>query len=206
MIKVKTKKSDAETYASGLGVLVAPLVEIGEEAEEEDAVAADPPDEGLRVVAVDEEQLECVHDDGDELDLRRAHVNRRCEENEQRKQINKRFHNNWQQLSSVWRAGGRDRNGGESGMYRGRQLPLQSMRVQEPAETATTGCVRENLVVKTRAQGQGKARSRFRHRWKEGVIDKRDVAKNGGRTIWKAVRYFFHQMNFWYFGPMAATM
>lgn len=25
-------------------------------------------------------------------------------------------------------------------------------------------------------------------------------------TIWNVVRYFFHQMNFWYCGPMAATM
>lgn len=36
---------------------------------------ADPPDEGFRVVAVDEEQLEGVHHDGDELDhLERGQV------------------------------------------------------------------------------------------------------------------------------------
>ena len=50
-----------------LGVLVAALVKIGEEAEEEDAVTADPPDKGLGVVAIDEEQLESVHHNGDEL-------------------------------------------------------------------------------------------------------------------------------------------
>lgn len=56
------------TYAR-LGVLVAALVKIGEEAEEEDAVTADPPDKGLGVVAIDEEQLESVHHNGDELNL-----------------------------------------------------------------------------------------------------------------------------------------
>lgn len=50
-----------------LGVLVATLVKIGEEAEEEDAVTADPPDKGFGVVAIDEEQLESVHHNGDEL-------------------------------------------------------------------------------------------------------------------------------------------
>jgi len=25
-------------------------------------------------------------------------------------------------------------------------------------------------------------------------------------TIWKVVRYFFHQMYFWYFGPIAEIM
>lgn len=60
-----------QTYA-GLGALVAPLVEVREEAEEENTVAADPPDEGLGVVAVDEEQLERVDNDEDELDLKRA--------------------------------------------------------------------------------------------------------------------------------------
>lgn len=56
------------TYAR-LGVLVAALVKIREEAEEEDAVTADPPDKGLGVVAIDEEQLESVHHNGDELNL-----------------------------------------------------------------------------------------------------------------------------------------
>lgn len=49
------------------GVLVAALVKIGEETEEEDAVASDPPNKGLGVVAIDEEQLERVHHNGDEL-------------------------------------------------------------------------------------------------------------------------------------------
>lgn len=58
-----------EERRTHLAALVAALVEVGEQGEEEHAVAADPPDEGLRVVAVDEQQLECVHHDGDELGL-----------------------------------------------------------------------------------------------------------------------------------------
>lgn len=54
------------------GVLVAALVKIGEETEEEDAVASDPPNKGLGVVAIDEEQLERVHHNGDELNLMAA--------------------------------------------------------------------------------------------------------------------------------------
>lgn len=43
------------------------LVEVGEEEVEHDRVHADPPDEGLRVVAVDEKQLEGVDHHQDEL-------------------------------------------------------------------------------------------------------------------------------------------
>lgn len=48
--------------------LVRGLVELVEEEEEHDGVHADPPDEGARVVAVDEEELEGVHHDRDELE------------------------------------------------------------------------------------------------------------------------------------------
>lgn len=58
-----------QTYAS-LGALVTPFVEIGKEAEEEDAVTADPPDKSLGIVAVDKEELERVDDDGDKLNLK----------------------------------------------------------------------------------------------------------------------------------------
>lgn len=44
------------------------LVELVEQEEEHDGVHSDPPDEGFRVVAVDEQQLEGVHHDGDKLD------------------------------------------------------------------------------------------------------------------------------------------
>lgn len=58
--------------ASGLGAglvrFVRVLVELVEQEEEHDGVHSDPPDERLRVVAVDEEQLERVHHDGDKLD------------------------------------------------------------------------------------------------------------------------------------------
>jgi len=43
------------------------LVELLEQEEEHHGVHADPPDESLRVVAVDEEQLERVQHDGQEL-------------------------------------------------------------------------------------------------------------------------------------------
>lgn len=46
------------------------LVELVEQEEEHDGVHSDPPDERLRVVAVDEEQLERVHHDGHKLDLK----------------------------------------------------------------------------------------------------------------------------------------
>jgi len=49
-------------------VLVGFLVEVGEEAEEENSMATDPPNKGLGVVAVDKEQLEGVHHNSDELD------------------------------------------------------------------------------------------------------------------------------------------
>lgn len=48
-------------------LLVALLVEFLEQEEKHDGVHADPPDERLRVVAFDEEQLEGVDYDGDEL-------------------------------------------------------------------------------------------------------------------------------------------
>lgn len=58
--------------AGGLGAslvrFVRVLVELVEQEEEHDGVHSDPPDERLRVVAVDEEQLERVHHDGDKLD------------------------------------------------------------------------------------------------------------------------------------------
>lgn len=44
------------------------LVELVEQEEEHDGVHSDPPDEGSRVVAVDEQQLEGVHHDCDKLD------------------------------------------------------------------------------------------------------------------------------------------
>ena len=34
-------------------------------------MATDPPNKSFGVIAVDEEQLECVHHNGDELDLKR---------------------------------------------------------------------------------------------------------------------------------------
>lgn len=46
------------------------LVEVGEEEPEENRVESDPPHEASRVVAVSEEQLEGVHKDGDELNLK----------------------------------------------------------------------------------------------------------------------------------------
>lgn len=46
------------------------FVEVWEEMVEEHCVHADPPDEGTRVVAVDEKQLERVQEYQHELDLR----------------------------------------------------------------------------------------------------------------------------------------
>lgn len=46
------------------------LIEFFEKEEEHDGVHADPPDEGLWIVAVDEEKLECVQHDRDELNLK----------------------------------------------------------------------------------------------------------------------------------------
>lgn len=43
------------------------LVELLEQEEEHDGVHSDPPDESFRVIAVDEQQLESVHHDGQEL-------------------------------------------------------------------------------------------------------------------------------------------
>ena len=57
-----------ETYTR-LGVLVTALVEIGKEAEKENSVTANPPNESLGVVAVDEEELEGVDHNSDELHL-----------------------------------------------------------------------------------------------------------------------------------------
>jgi len=45
------------------------FVEVREEVVEHDCVHPNPPDESLRVVAVNEEQLECVDHHEDELDL-----------------------------------------------------------------------------------------------------------------------------------------
>ena len=57
------------TYA-GLLVLVGSLIKVGEEAEEQDAMATDPPHKGLGIVTVDKEQLERVDHNGDELHLK----------------------------------------------------------------------------------------------------------------------------------------
>ena len=48
-------------------------------------MAADPPDEGLGVVAVDKEQLERMNDNGDELDLGRKNWIKIKKELEERK-------------------------------------------------------------------------------------------------------------------------
>lgn len=45
------------------------IVEFFEEEEEHDRVHPYPPDERPWIVAIDEEQLECVHHDSDELNL-----------------------------------------------------------------------------------------------------------------------------------------
>lgn len=45
------------------------VVEVFEKEEEHDGVHADPPDESARVVAFDEQQLECMHHNADELNL-----------------------------------------------------------------------------------------------------------------------------------------
>lgn len=58
----------AGSQGAGLVRFVRALVELVEQEEEHDGVHSDPPDERLRVVAVDEEQLERVHHDGDKLD------------------------------------------------------------------------------------------------------------------------------------------
>ena len=57
---------------AGFVALVGSLVEVGEEAEEEYSMTTDPPNKRLGIVAVDKEQLEGVHHNGDELDL---HIN-----------------------------------------------------------------------------------------------------------------------------------
>jgi hypothetical protein len=54
----------------GFLLLVRSLVEVGEEAEEQDTVASDPPDEGFGIIAVDEKQLEGVDDNCNKLDLK----------------------------------------------------------------------------------------------------------------------------------------
>jgi hypothetical protein len=51
---------------SGVGL----IVEFFEKEEEHDGVHADPPNEGFRVVAFGEEELESVEHDSDELNLR----------------------------------------------------------------------------------------------------------------------------------------
>jgi len=53
---------------AGFVALVGSLVEVGEEAEEEYSMTTDPPNKRLGIVAVDKEQLEGVHHNGDELD------------------------------------------------------------------------------------------------------------------------------------------
>lgn len=50
------------------------LVELLEQEEEHDSVHSDPPDEGLRVVAVDEEKLESMQHDENELDLQTVSI------------------------------------------------------------------------------------------------------------------------------------
>jgi len=50
-------------------VFVGCLVELVEEEEEHDSVHSDPPDKCLRIIAIDEEQLESVHHDQYELNL-----------------------------------------------------------------------------------------------------------------------------------------
>lgn len=50
--------------------LVRCLVEFVEQEQEHKGVHADPPDECPRIIALDEEQLECVHHDSDELHLK----------------------------------------------------------------------------------------------------------------------------------------
>lgn len=56
------------TYAILLR-LIRGLVEFVEQEQEHDGVHADPPDKRLRVVALDEQQLERVHHDRHELNL-----------------------------------------------------------------------------------------------------------------------------------------
>lgn len=53
-----------------------------------------------------------------------------------------------------------------------------------------------------------KDRDELNLRGERTTISVRDVMTQvvSTLTIWNAVKYFFHQMNFWYFGPMAATM
>lgn len=58
----------AGRQGAGLVSFVRVLVELVEQEEEHDGVHSDPPDERLRVVAVDEEQLERVHHDCHKLD------------------------------------------------------------------------------------------------------------------------------------------
>lgn len=50
--------------------LVGLLVEFFEQEEEHDGVHSNPPDEGFRVVAVDEQELESMKHDENELDLK----------------------------------------------------------------------------------------------------------------------------------------
>lgn len=47
------------------------FVEFFEQEEEHHGVHADPPDEGFRVIAIDEEKLESVQHDEDKLDLKK---------------------------------------------------------------------------------------------------------------------------------------
>lgn len=67
-IAVSIRHSVSFQSLPSFAALVGFFVEVREEAEKEHSMATDPPNKSLGVVAVDKEQLEGVHHNGDELD------------------------------------------------------------------------------------------------------------------------------------------
>lgn len=74
---VKSNSSQAcanDSFSSYLLAGVGLLIELLEQEEEHDGMHSDPPDEGLRVVAIDEEKLESVQHDENELYLQTVSI------------------------------------------------------------------------------------------------------------------------------------